>query len=496
MRKTTAFNLLILFCPSILVAQGSLPQIFNLKDSTTVSGKIDGYSTKQEEQLINYYTHDLSGRQIKFSAPIEKDGKFHFKFLQQYEGNFGLQYGANFILAYAVPGERIEIDIDHDVADKVYHFPGAFKIKGKSAEISRHMLQFFAIYLPVLHQRPPDMKLPTEEFVEEIKRNLQTDLSILNSYIQKNKPPQIFSEWAKNWLTYEAAGFMIIKPFLGRSSTTVTDTQLIRYLGTIEINNDKALNNSSYYDFISRFTGNIQMMINNSSVNYSKLELRESPLAITVALDKIDRYFTGLIREIAYLNLYAYNAYSEASAYKLDQVWDRFDREIKDQSIQHALETKRNNNLKSFTSYNVIEKLNKINVDASLKQNLLSILQKEKGKFVYIDFWGAWCKPCMAEMPYYKAFIDELKNEPVSFLFLAVGTSSKDVKTTQDKFGIPGQFISLNKNEEDLVNEAFGFTGYPSHFLLDPEGNLVTKKLVISINNKESAVTQLKWLMK
>ncbi len=531
MRNFFVTILSILSTATSLRAQPGIHSIFNSTDSTIITGKVEGYSPNQEEQFINYFNYDITGRQQKFFAPIQKGGKFSFKLLQQYEGEIAIQYGANFIKLYSKPGELIEIDIDNNVADKVFHFPGAFKIKGPSSEISNHILKFFQIYLPRLDERSASYSLlqGTDTFIKQVQRYLQDDLLFLDKYELKNNPPHSFRTWAKNWLVYEAAGMIAIKPFLGRINSAVSDTLLLKWLENIPIQNENALHNASYYEFINRLTGGFQMMINRATVytytpsNPPTIHLpdsikipdsilkrltdsirknspnaipRESPTPIIKALDKVDQYMSGLVREIGYYGVYAFNTYSEATAYKLDLVWDRFDEVIKDNFIQQTLEEKRNSSLKTFVSFNVLDKINHLSVDSLLKKNLLVILQKEKGKYVYIDFWGAWCKPCMAEMPYYKAFIDEMKNEPISFLFLSVETSLKDMKSTKEKYNIPATFVSLNKNDTDIANEAFGFSGYPSHFLIDPKGNLVTGKLMISINHHREAAAQLKRYMK
>ncbi|MBC7875510.1 MAG: TlpA family protein disulfide reductase [Ferruginibacter sp.] len=495
MLKPGLIFLSLLIPPCCMLAQSNNSPVFTIPDSTSVTGKIEGYSINQEVQFIHYYVYDITGRQQKFTAPIQKNGKFSFRFLQQFEGDYGLQYGANNIKAYAQPGEKIEIEIDNNVADKVFHFPGAFKITGNSAVISRHILQFLALYLPKMDERGLDIKLTVDEFMDLQHQNLQHDLGLLDTYNNKNETPEKFRNWAKNWLTYKAACLILIKPFLGKAKASMTDSQMVSYLKNIEIANEKALDNASYYEFLSRFVGNLQMITTTNTVYHPREAPQESTHAITQALQTIDLYLPGLLREIAYYNNYSFNAYSEAATYKLEGIWNKFDTVINNNFIQLALETKRSSSLRTFTPYNIIERINKLRVDPLLKKNLVSLLEKEKGRYIYIDFWGSWCAPCMSEMPYYKAFIDELKDQPVTFLFLAVETTDKDIQKTQEKHAIPGTFISLNKNDTDIANEVFGFNGYPSHFFIDPAGNLVTKRLM-GINNKKEAVDHIKWLMR
>ena len=65
---------------------------------------------------------------------------------------------------------------------------------------------------------------------------------------------------------------------------------------------------------------------------------------------------------------------------------------------------------------------------------------------------------------------------------------------TQKKHSIPATFINLDKNATDIANEVFRFSSYPSHFILDPEGNLITGN--IRSLNKEDAVAFIRTLIK
>ena len=54
-------------------------------------------------------------------------------------------------------------------------------------------------------------------------------------------------------------------------------------------------------------------------------------------------------------------------------------------------------------------------------------LSENKGKYVVLDFWGTWCKPCMEEMPKLKEFLKATKDK-VELVGIAVGDQKKDGK--------------------------------------------------------------------
>lgn len=97
-----------------------------------------------------------------------------------------------------------------------------------------------------------------------------------------------------------------------------------------------------------------------------------------------------------------------------------------------------------------------------------------KGKYVYIDVWGSWCSPCIMEIPNIKKAIVELEGENITFI--AIGQDDiTALKNAMEQHGVTWPNIH-NTTENDIV-KAFNVRGYPTTFLLDPEGKVVSKGL-------------------
>jgi thiol-disulfide isomerase/thioredoxin len=85
-----------------------------------------------------------------------------------------------------------------------------------------------------------------------------------------------------------------------------------------------------------------------------------------------------------------------------------------------------------------------------------------RGKVVYIDFWGSWCKACLAQMPNSSKLQQKYKNKDVTFLFI-------DFYDTKEKC------VKAEKEDEKYFNEKFGIDqGFPRYALLDKNGILIT----------------------
>lgn len=94
-----------------------------------------------------------------------------------------------------------------------------------------------------------------------------------------------------------------------------------------------------------------------------------------------------------------------------------------------------------------------------------------KGKHVLIDFWGTWCGPCIAEMPTVKAYQEKYKDELV-----VLGVNSGDTMEKMENFitknGYDWQQVMRGRGADDLVMK-LNVAGFPTKFILDPEGKIL-----------------------
>ncbi|WP_247236524.1 peroxiredoxin [Telluribacter sp. SYSU D00476] len=98
-----------------------------------------------------------------------------------------------------------------------------------------------------------------------------------------------------------------------------------------------------------------------------------------------------------------------------------------------------------------------------------------KGKYLYVDFWGTWCKPCVEDIPKLRSLYQKVDKDRVEFLGI-VGQDSQERLTNflkKNPIGWP-QLFSDSTNK--LV-ETYNIKGYPSSFLIGPDGAIVDKNL-------------------
>lgn len=99
-------------------------------------------------------------------------------------------------------------------------------------------------------------------------------------------------------------------------------------------------------------------------------------------------------------------------------------------------------------------------------------LERYQGKFLYLDFWGSWCKPCVDELPKLKAVYEGLDKDKVEFLGVANDKPGALAKILEKEAIAWEQIIC--ENEEGMLND-YNIHAYPTSFIIDPQGVIVAK---------------------
>ncbi|MBO0995345.1 thiol-disulfide oxidoreductase ResA [Bacillus sp. SD088] len=97
-------------------------------------------------------------------------------------------------------------------------------------------------------------------------------------------------------------------------------------------------------------------------------------------------------------------------------------------------------------------------------------LSEYKGKGVFINFWGTWCKPCKVEMPDINAQYNEYKDQDVVVLAVNMGEPTLLINNFLEKYDFT--FPILEDKNKDVAG-LYNIYKLPATIIVDADGVIV-----------------------
>jgi thiol-disulfide isomerase/thioredoxin len=107
------------------------------------------------------------------------------------------------------------------------------------------------------------------------------------------------------------------------------------------------------------------------------------------------------------------------------------------------------------------------------KSTILS--ENLKGKYVYLDFWASFCKPCMEEFPNLNELYSKIDTSKIEFIGIVCETPASKLEKLKKELAI--NWPQILSDDSNRISEKYSVAGYPTSLLLNPEGVVIAKDL-------------------
>ena len=104
-------------------------------------------------------------------------------------------------------------------------------------------------------------------------------------------------------------------------------------------------------------------------------------------------------------------------------------------------------------------------------------LSSFKGKYVLLDFWASWCKPCRMENPNVVKVYNKFKSKNFTILGVSLDQSKDAWVKAIENDHLQWNHVSDLQQWNNAVAQMYHIQSIPGNFLIDPTGKIIARDL-------------------
>lgn len=99
------------------------------------------------------------------------------------------------------------------------------------------------------------------------------------------------------------------------------------------------------------------------------------------------------------------------------------------------------------------------------------------GRYVLVDFWASWCRPCMQEIPFLVDAYKKYSKKGFDIFGVSLDQDRNDWISAVDGNNMHWIHVSTIEVEDSTAAKDYSVYSIPSNFLIGPDGTIIAKNL-------------------
>jgi thiol-disulfide isomerase/thioredoxin len=507
MKKKTfallALLMAMIFCMGDVMAN-TTPQ------KVTITGKISNYDQTIPFTLL---VNRLGMGNESANVIIDNDGNFHASFNIYISSDVWVTYRTNF-LVLVNPKDNLSINFDGSTSNRPTLL-STIKFGGDNAKTNQFIAKFQEmyysneIYTDWNKKNKAVKELEPEKYLKYNDTIRQIEKSIYKRFVNEYSPNEISRQWASFFIedgyysniAYYPADYITANIKSLPKTWDVPQDYFSKLAERLPIYSSNLKNTYSLNSYASEFLNYVIDKLKTShqenwGVTFDGRLIAPTAIYDSLKIYNILKYVPDPLLKGIMLTAHFNQQFDKQNIAIYEKYKTIVEKHIKQPFLSIPLynkyvETKKRINNPELYTRTLLKKVG----SSTAKEIFDEIIQSNKGKVIYIDFWATWCSPCLSEMPNSKQIEKELAKRDVTFVYICVDSENDKYMAALSKLQLGGQHYFLSKKQSDEIRKLFQISGIPFYILIDKNGvikksgsdlrPLVVKQMIIEILDKK-----------
>jgi thiol-disulfide isomerase/thioredoxin len=387
-----------------------------------------------------------------------------------------LRFDAFSFSIYVEPAGELFLTVDQSSGVPSIQLAGS--LANPNALVQRFFRKFDADFNDSL-QHAKMLAATVDEYEMEVFTNRKNQLAFLNTDSAFSHGTEYFHKYMQLEVDYRYWTLLLSYPIVRAnsdraiSSVTPLPEVMTEQLFTVRADNEPALANQSYREFIKYYVTYQTSKLNGFKkfTDYSISAERKSAVARERFKDPVYQFWVARFLRDEWLNLSPFigkKLKNELSVLDRQQVYmPVINKVCDDRTVGASIPT-------ALQSAAGAPKTGEPELkDPSGKTVKMSDF---KGKVVYIDFWASWCGPCRMMMPFSKKLHESLtdkQRKEIVFLYISIDGNDEAWRKAMQDMGMQGVNVISPGNWSSPACAYYRINSIPRYMIMNKKGEIV-----------------------